>query len=508
MTDSDPSGGLTLAKQGSITFIGKVTSRALGFLSIAIITRFVSPSTYGVFTLALAVASLTQQIASLSLNRAIDYFVPQHLSQGRNDRAKGVLLTVVLLSLSTTAVGAIVLVLAAGALGRVFESPALVTVLPVLAATLPLGALNSILGASFVATKRLKYRVYTDDFIRQIVLIVATVALLVSGFGLFGLVGGYAVAVFVTTVAASVFLVRNMDWVTSPGIERGSGLSLVSYSVPLAFAGVIYAVVSQIDYFVIGRFLDTAQVGYYRVAYSLASNLLIVLLSITPVFKPMIAEHKSTGTEFGSLYRLATRWAIMLTIPIATTLLLAPDLYLTLFFTPEYAVAGNVVIVLTLGYFLNTAFGPEGMVLEGLGYTRLTFINTLILITTNAVLDVLLVPRIGIVGAGIGTASAFTITGAIGVLEVYVLRGELPYSANVVKVLLSSVPSVVVGYAAVSLLPSMIVTALALPIVVTVTYVGTLAVGEVFTEDEIAVAERIDARLGRRIVTPLVSIRR
>ena len=508
MTDDDSTDGLILAKQGSITFLGKISSRGLSFLSLAVITRFVSPSIYGVFTLAIAVTSLTQQVASLSLNRAVDYFIPQHLSRGRGDRARGVLLTVVLLSLSTTSVGALVLVLAAGALGRVFDAPAMVTVLPILAATLPLGALNSILGASFTATKRLKYRVYTTDVIKPVVLIVGTVGLLLAGFGVFGLVGGYAAAVLATTIAGGVFLLWKIDWVSSSGIDRGSGLSLVSYSVPLALAGVIYAVVSQIDFFVIGRFLGTAQVGYYRVAYSLASNLLIVLTSITPVFKPMIAEHKSIDSEFGSLYRLATRWAIMLTIPIAVTLLLAPETYLTLFFTPEYAVAGNVVIVLTLGYLLNSSFGPEGMVLEGLGHTRLTFLNTLLLITTNTVLDVVLVPRLGILGAGVGTASALTITGAIGVLEVYVLRGELPYSTDILKVLLASVPTVLVGYVVTSILGSIVVTALLLPIVVTITYAGSLALGEGFTEEEITVARQIDARLGRRILTPLVSIRR
>ena len=230
-------------------------------------------------------------------------------------------------------------------------------------------------------------------------------------------------------------------------------------------------------------------------------------MSITPVFKPMVAEHKSMDTEFGSLYRLATRWAIMLTIPIAVTMLLAPETYLTLFFTPEYAVAGNVVIVLTLGYLLNSSFGPEGMVLEGLGHTRLTFLNTLLLITTNAVLDVLLVPRLGIVGAGIGTASAVTITGVIGVLEIYILREELPHSTSILKVVLAGVPTVLVGQVVTSVLPSVVVTALVLPIVVTITYAGSLALGEGFTEDEKRVAERIDARLGRPVVTPLLSIR-
>ena len=507
MTESDSSDGFVLAKEGSITFIGKVSSRALGFLSLAVITRFVPPSTYGMFTLAVAITSLTQQVASLSLNRAVDYFVPQHLSQGRDDRARGVLLTVSFVSISTTIMGALVLGLSAGTFARAFDAPVMATVLPILAATLPLGALNDILSVSFIATKRLKYRVYTSDIIKPAVLIIGTAGFLISGFGVFGLVGGYAVALLVATVASGVFLRRRIDWVNSSGIDRGSALALVSYSAPLAFAGVIYAVVSQIDYFVIGRFLGTTQVGYYRVAYSLASNLLIVLTSITPIFKPMIAEHKSMDKEFGSLYRLATRWSIMLTIPIAVTMLLAPENYLTLFFTPEYAVAGNVVVVLTLGYFLNSAFGPEGMVLEGFGYTRLTFLNTLLLVMVNAVLDVLLVTRIGIVGAAIGTASAFAITGAIGVLEVYLLRGELPYSVGMINVLLSGVPPVVVGYVATSVLSTAVATALVLPVVVTITYVGTLTIGDVFTEDEVMVAERIDRELGIEIIAPLISIR-
>lgn len=270
-------------------------------------------------------------------------------------------------------------------------------------------------------------------------------------------------------------------------------------------AGVIYSLVGQIDFLVIGYFHNSSSVGQYQVAYLVAGNLLIMLRAITPVFKPMVAEHKSDNMLLEDRYTLATRWITMLTLPVALTLVLAPDIYLSILFTDDYSLGATALVALAVGYLLNASFGPEGMMLEGLGLTRITLLNTIILVSVNSALDVLLVPRLGILGAGIATATALTVGGIAGVVEIYVLRSIHPYGIDLIKVWVASILPTISGWILLSIISRRFLIAIGLPILVVVTYLLGLRVVDGFTNDDIEVATQLDTRLGYPIFESLIS---
>jgi O-antigen/teichoic acid export membrane protein len=158
-----------------------------------------------------------------------------------------------------------------------------------------------------------------------------------------------------------------------------------------------------------------------------------------------------------------------------------------------------------VGYLLNAAFGPEGMILEGLGHTRLTLFNTLILVGVNAGLDILLVPRFGILGAGIATGSALTVAGLVGVIEIYLLRSITPVSMRLFKVWLAAIPPSVVGWFVASSGRSILLIAVLLPLSVACSYFLALRLTRSFSDDDREIASRIDARLGYPVLQFLIS---
>lgn len=334
------------------------------------------------------------------------------------------------------------------------------------------------------------------DILNPFVRTLGAIVLVSGGAGLSGLIGGYLLGLGIAVVCGLGFLIYEADWIRNTKPSSISNKSLLSYSIPLVLAGVIYSLVGQIDYFVIGYFLNSADVGHYRVAYLLAGNLLIVLTAFTPIFKPMIAENKLNTIFIKNKYKLATRWVTILTLPLAITLVLAPNIYLSLLFTDEYVTASAALVALVIGYLLNASFGPEGMILEGLGHTRLTLFNTLVLICVNGGLNILLVPRVGIFGAGLATASALTVAGLIGVMEVYLLRSITPASKRLFRVWLAAIPTSLVGWVFVSFSEEDLLTALLLPLIIVSVYILTLRMTPVFSDGDRQLASRIDARIG------------
>lgn len=505
MDDENDSGIFTLATQGSITFVGNILGKGLGFAFVAAATRLVTPAEYGVFTLGVSIVLFVQGFASLNIYRSVDYFVPQYLSNSNYGQAKKTLLNAFSIGGVMSILGAVVLFLVREQLATLFNESRIATVLPLLVLLIPLQTTFRILIASFNSIKKMKYRVLMKNLLNPLIRILGAMVLVSTGAGLLGLVGGYLLGIALAIVCGLTFLVYEADWIRSVKSSPISNRSLVSYSLPLVLAGVIYSLVGQIDYFIIGYFLNSAEVGQYRVAYLLAVNLLIVLTAITPVFKPMVAENQSNTPLLKSRYQLATRWITMLTIPIALTLILAPEIYLSLLFTEEYTTASAALVALAIGYLLNASFGPEGMVLEGLGHTRLTLVNTFVLVGINGILDILLVPRLGILGAGIATGTALSVAGLVGVVEIYILRSITPFSQKLLRVWTAAVLPYTVGWLLLSLNMGNLETAIILPIGTVVGYISGLRATKGFTNDDREIASQVDSRLGYSILYPIVS---
>ena len=491
---SDPDRTAVLAKQGSITFAGDVIKKTFGFLIVAVMTRLVSPGVYGLFVIAVSLVLFIQTVAGLGLPKAVDYFVPQHLGDGDEASARGVIYTASVIVLVASTLVAGVLVATRSQIAALFSEPALAFALLLLAVTLPLLAVYNVLLASFNAIKRLKYRVYMRDFVRPTVRLLATTGLLVAGFGLIGIVAGYVIGLFVAVCVGVGLLIRNAPELVRGPVTAVAPRPLVSYAAPLAVAGLIYVILGQIDYFIIGLLGTAEGVGIYRVGYMLAANLLIVFTAVSPVYKPLIAEVRRDDDRVRRQYRTATRWVAGLTLPIALTLSLGASAYLSLIFTAQYTAGSLAVVILAAGYLVNvTCGGPDGALLQGLGYSRLVFVNTSLLLSINAVGSALLVPRFGITGAAIGTATALVVAGVAAISEVYIVRGIHPLTASLGKLFLSAVPAGLAGTAVVVLLPPIAV-AVVLPVVVAAVYGVGVVLSGALVDADIAFAAQFGPR--------------
>lgn len=487
-TDDERSATQTLAKQGSITFAGDVFGKVFGFLIVAAITRLVSPGIYGLYTLAVSTVLLIQTLAGLGLPKAVDYFAPQHLYDGDTERARQVLATVAVLVVGLSTVVAVGVVFSRQTVANVFGEPSLAFALLLLAATLPMLAVYRVVLACFNAVKQLQYRVYMRNIVRPITRFVVTVALLVAGYGLIAVIVGYIAGLFAAIVIGTILLFTRVPQLAGRPGGFANPRPLVAYSAPLAIAGLIYVILGQIDYFVLGFFGTADDVGIYRVAYMLAANLLIFFTAVAPVFKPLVAEVRHDDDAVEDRYRTATRWVAGLTLPVTIVLALGGGAYLAVIFTQQYAVAAGAVAILSVGYLVNvTCGGPDGPLLQGLGYSRVVFVNTVILLGTNVVLSVLLVPPFGITGAATATATALVLTGVANVTEAYLLRSIHPFTWDLLKLFLAAAPAAAAGLLVVSLFSDVTV-AVALPVVVLVVYVTGILVSGAITEEDVAFA--------------------
>lgn len=501
---SDDSSLVTVAKEGGITLIGGISENLLRFAFLVIITRLVTQSTYGNFTLAMSVVMFLYQIFDFNMSNTVNYYMPQYLKKDQYGQAASVLLRATTIGTVSTVAGTIVVWIFVPEISALFGEGDLTEALYVLCLMIPLLGLFRILLACFASLKKLKYRVYTQNIIRPSAKLVVTIGLVFLIDELVALLTGFVVALLLATLSGGYFLFRRFPELFSERKQATSYRSLASYAWPLVFSGMVYATVGQIDLFAIGYFTSSSDVAVYKVAFALSSTLMIFIRSLDRVYKPIIAENQNDDHNLQQYYQLMGRWVPMLVVPPSVTLIIAPEFYLSLFFTSQYAAGGVVVSILAVRYLLLAGLGPAAQTLEGVGYTRYTLVNASLILGLNGILNVLLVPQYGIAGAAIGTTVATAIGTTTGVVELSYFRKLSPFRIAHLKLWVSAALTGVTAFLF-QFAVSGIVLGVTLPFFVVLVYFLSLRATRSFTDSDREIAARIDEKLDYRIVQLLVS---
>ncbi len=143
------------------------------------------------------------------------------------------------------------------------------------------------------------------------------------------------------------------------------------------------------------------------------------LFSFIGIYAPILSQLHGQGkvSEMSHLYRLVSRWLVTFAIPISLIFLLYPAKVMLLF-GPDYVASAPVLVLLTCATFIQAAMGAAGPALSMAGYTRLVLWNSLGAFILNVILNIILIPRYGILGAAWGTMLSLTAIGLARVIEV------------------------------------------------------------------------------------------
>ena len=136
---------------------------------------------------------------------------------------------------------------------------------------------------------------------------------------------------------------------------------------------------------------------------------------------------RSAGREIRDLYQISTAWLVTLSWPLYLLSIVFADTLLRLF-GKEYASGGVVLALVAVAMLASTAFGMVDTILTMSGRAGLNLVNTAVGLVIQIGLDLLLIPRIGIVGAAVGWAVSILVRNLSGLAMVYVTTRVMPFS--------------------------------------------------------------------------------
>ena len=181
-------------------------------------------------------------------------------------------------------------------------------------------------------------------------------------------------------------------------------------ALPLLFNDSAFVLLAQTDTLMTGAILGTFQVGIYGAAFKTAAGVSFILAGVNAIAAPMFATLHTQGDYQGlqQLTNSVARWMFYPTLLLALLLIAFGDRVLGLFGT-EFTAARWSMTILILGQLVNVGAGSVGYLMEMTGHHRQCAWVLGCSAVLNLILNAILIPTLGIIGAAIATAATMAL---------------------------------------------------------------------------------------------------
>lgn len=494
----DPTGLTGVVSSASLVLVGSLLGSSSKLIERVIIARLLPPGSYGQVSLGIAVMSLGLTLGIAGFDQGIPRFVSRF--DDERDR-RGTWLTGIALSgIITLVVTALLLFRLDWVTRTLFDDTGSeLAALFVLAIPMLVGQQLGVGGVR--GFENTIYRTYSRDLLYNGLRLGLLVAFLFAGLGVFAAGYAYVIAGAAGFLTIHYFLNRLMSL---RGPVRTHPRQLLWFSLPLLFSAAVTKLLSQIDTIMLGWYLSNASVGIYDVAYPLALGLGVIFSSFGFIYLPLTSRFDASGRrgELNRVHKLTAKWTVLAGFPVFLTFAAFPTDIIGAVFGTNYIGqgVGATLALLSTGFFVSGMAGYCQNALSGLGYTRSILAVNVISAVANIVLNVLLIPAYGIVGAAAASALSFATLNWVAFIFLYRVARISPFSRYTVKMYV--LLPLLLFPPALALSTVISLNLLTIPVFAIVAGLATLAVcaatGCFQPEDEIPL-ELIEDRLGIRV---------
>ncbi|OYR64425.1 flippase [Halorubrum ezzemoulense] len=408
---------------GSLRILGaEVGQKVLSLLGYILVIRSLSVSNFGELTLALILFQISTTAAQLGLGSGVQHFIPK----ADDDGTKRWIVSVVLKITSGLAVflGVAIWVLAEPLLGVVFGQASITRPLQILALTLPFSVLYTISVKLVQSFEDSTPHVYIRKLLYPVLRVALIALAVILGADLVGIAMAYSGTYILSSLLTLAYLYRVVSRLPPTTRDEYQVTEIVQFSLPLLGTGITMNLVRKIDIVILGIFATTTGVALFQSVYTLSLNYLFFYASMaflfTPMFSRLVDEDNSALDQF---YKRVTRWALYPSIGVIMFVFMFAEPLLGTLFKPEYVGAATELRLLGVASVVTAFIGFAENAVVGLGNSRIRFIASVFMLSTNTVLDLLLVPEFGVIGAIAGSVVAATLTQVIYAVKLYRMTG-------------------------------------------------------------------------------------
>ncbi len=417
--------GSRALRGGFVIGLGSLTYHAISIVGSVVIARLLTPSGYGLVSIALTYPLLFSGIADLGLSTAIT----RYASAGMHRHA----LTALLLRVLSGVFFALIMYAMANYLALTLRRPYLGEAIQILSIFVIANIAQTSVTAYLVGVGR--YGDYiASDIARNASRVIITIALVLLGMGVYGAYWGFSIGYLIGAACAIYLMPSTNDRLK---VDRDAIKELLNYSIPLYAPTIVSIPLGQFYNILMANYVTNAEMGNYQVAGNLLAGVGLISGALST------ALFSTLPTLLGEDYKLrdAVRRAsalIALVIPsIALALALFARQAVYIIYGEAYDLAPTYLMIMAMSNLL-APLSVLGMYINIIGETKVSMALTLVNMAAGLPITWLFLVKMGMLGAVV----ASVINGTIGsALTVAVVKARYGLSIDAVKTIRYMTPA-------------------------------------------------------------------
>lgn len=394
-----------------LELLATIVSSVTGTVLVVSLARLLDPTGYGLLYLSISIIGLVQVFADLGFKGSTGRFIAEYKEHDTTQIPHIIGVSFKFIFFLTT-LTAIAILIGQHIIADFFGEPDLVSFLVI-------GALFLVF-TTFFRYSRVVFQGFEAIRIAAISRIIYSAGKLIFvlglaflGFGAVGAMVGYAIGAAIGSIVslAIVYFLFFRTYKKAPKMEPGLRRRIVEYSIPLTATRGARLADRQLDIILVGFFLNPAAVSYYVIAKQVGNLLKQPSTALGFTLGPTFGAQASAG-NYGHAARIFERSIInifALYIPAAVGTVLLADSGINLIFGNQYAGAIPVLQIFAFYIILITINQVTSTALNYLGLAKIRAIAKIITSILNVSLNIILIPRIGVIGAAFATTFTFAI---------------------------------------------------------------------------------------------------
>lgn len=438
---------LEAARGGGIVFSSRAITQILQVVFGILVARFLGAYSFGLYRLTTTVIDSLSTFSLLGFESGVVRYISIYKRRQDEERLWSVIqLALFLPGLVGLVLGVILFVLADQIAVQIFKDANLAPAFRLFSINLPLLTLVVVIASLAQGFKKVEI-IYLRGIGGRVVNLIVVTIFLLAGFGLMGVLATQIISSIIALVFMLYFLHRIFPLNRALHFVKRDIKEVLGFSLPIYIAGVLREMGGKFETLILGFLGMTVQVGIFSVAGNITSLSNLFYRSLGMMASPLFAElhDRQANDQLKSIYHVTTKWSVAFNLPFLLSSIIFGQALLGIF-GKEFEAGALCLVILSFGSFFNALTGQCGSLLNMIGESKWTAINSFVYLAATIVIDFALIPRWGLVGAAIAATLTSMLVNTLRVWEVYHYLKIWPFGIGILKPLAAAGVAGIVGY--------------------------------------------------------------
>jgi len=382
----------------------------VGYIIRIVLARNLSVMEYGLFFAVSTLIGFIGVFIGLGTGEALVKYVPEFLVKEKNSQIKNASIIVLLVTFSTLIISGILLFIFSDFLAKHYFKNALAApVILLFIVMMFFMNFKIVLRYFYQAFQNMK--LYSFMYLAEnLLLMVLLLCFFAFNKNIFSATYAYIIAYFIVFFVFSFFVPKVFNFFKHKAdIKKSLLKKLFKFSIPVMISSVGGMIIVYTDTLILTFFRSLEEVGIYNVVVPTAMILQFFATSIAIVIFPMIAElwAKKRKDYLATGLKTLYQYSFVIIIPAALLFLSFSETMLRIMFGERYIAGAATMQILIVAIIFLGLHSITSTILSGIGKpiigARILLQGALI----NFVLNIVLIPKLGIIGAALTSLIAY-----------------------------------------------------------------------------------------------------